>query len=457
MNIKRNRFLIILFCWSNSSFTAIFDISQPLTVQQKQWWPWTAFYNSMYARKELATGNYPVDAEISGYTALIPFWDTRQVNSIFEGLFLYVPLPVLDDPRCKDINAVGQFNMVVMETRMRAKLFGPEVLGAESFGYIEADFLGTASFASRLRCFLAYLKLTWKNAGTYMLTGLYYHPIRLAHIDLDPKVISWNVGAPIHPNVRTPQFKIGKSWRNNLHLEVIAMGEFDVTDFGPLGPSTTYVRDSITPMMDIRLWIGPENTRHIFGVGFDIKRLMPRLVTNKCVRTRAGLTSVAFDIYAKLTAKPLSVRTQFIWAQNAADYNMLGGYAVKCIDPTTDLRTYTNINTLSYWIDFNLDKKISPGFFAGFSKILGTSSCIIPSVTNPLTGVTESLVYGLLTNIKYVARLAPRIRFNVKPMVFGAELEWTRAGYGTIQTSGQITNVTPASNVRVLLSSYYFF
>lgn len=457
MNIKRTLLLIILFCGPTGNFGAIFDYARPFTAQQKEWWPWIGFFNSMFARKELATGNYPVYAEISGYVAYVPFWDTRQVDSIFEGLFLFAPKPVVYDPICKDINGTGQCNMVVMETRGRAKLYGPKVLGANSFGYIEADFLGTDVVASRLRCRLAFLKLTWEDAGTYMITGQYYHPIRLAHIDLDPKVISRNAGAPIHPNVRTPQFKIGKHWQNNLNLEFIAMGEFDITDFGPIGPASVYVRRSLTPMMDIRLWIGPESTKHLIGVGFDIKRIMPRLVTNACVRTRETLTSVAFDVYAKLTAEPLSIRTQFVWAQNAAYYNMLGGYAVKCIDPVTDQRTYTNMNTLSYWIDFNIDKKISPGFFGGYSKVLGTSSPITPTYTDPLTGTTESLVYGRTPNIKYMARLVPRIRFNIKPVVFGGELEWTRAGYGTIQTSGHITNIKPVSNVRVLLSSYYFF
>lgn len=469
MNIKRTLLLIILFCGPTGNFGAIFDYARPFTAQQKEWWPWIGFFNSMFARKELATGNYPVYAEISGYVAYVPFWDTRQVDSLHEGLFLFAPKEIRCDPNGKDINAVGQFNMSVIDSRGRAKLYGPMVLGAETFGYIEFDFIGNESLnpnvnligtdivASRLHCRLAHLKLTWKEAQVYMLTGHYFHPIRLAHIDLDPKVISHNIGAPLHSNVRVSQFKIGKSWHNDLHLEVIAMAEFDVTDFGPLGPSRTYFQRSMTPMMDVRLWLGSEDTDHLIGVGFDIKRIMPRLVTNKCFRTRETLTSVAFDIYAKLTANPLSVRTQFIWAQNAANYNMLGGYAVSCIDPCTDRYTYTNINTLSYWIDFNVDTKISPGLFGGYSKILGTGSPIIPSLTNELTGKTESLVYARGDSIAYMARLVPRIRFNIKPMVFGAELEWTRAGYGTMQPSGKITDIQPVSNVRFILASYYFF
>lgn len=469
MNTKRNLLLIILLCWSNGFFAAIFDFGHPFKPAQKHWFPWNGYFNSMYALKELDTGKYPVKAEISGYILHEPFWDSRQVDSLHEGLFLFAPKKIKCDPTGKDINAVGRFNMVVIESRGRAKLFGPMVLGAESFGYLEIDFIGTERVdpsvdlvgtdvvASRVHGRLGYLKLTWQEAQVYMITGHYFHPIRLAHIDLDPKVISNNVGAPLHSNARTTQFKIGKSWENDLHFEFIAMAEFDVTDLGPLGPDSVYLRRSMTPMMDVRLWLGPEDTDRLIGVGFDIKRIMPRLVTDKCVRTRETLTSVAFDMYAKLTAKPLSVRTQFIWAQNAANYNMLGGYAVKCIDPETDIRTYTNINTLSYWIDFNLDKKISPGLFGGYSKVLGTSSPITPTYTNPLTGITESLVYARGKNIAYMARLVPRIRFNIKPMVFGAELEWTRAGYGTMQTSGKITNVQPVSNVRFILASYYFF
>lgn len=456
MNIQRNVFLL-LFCCTYSSFGAIFDIGHPFTAKQKQWYPWNGFFNSMFALEELGTGKYPVQAEIDGYVLHEPFWDSRQVLSLDEGMFLYAPKPALCDPLGKDINAVGQFNMAVIESKTRAKLYGPKVLNAESFGYIEVDFIGSDIVTSRLRCRLAYLKLTWKDSGTFFLAGQFWHPLRLAHLDLDPKVISHNVGAPLHPNVRAPQVRFGKSWNHNLHFEVIALSQFDVPSPGPIGPNSAYFTRSMMPVMNVLLWAGPESTKYVFGVGFDIKRLMPRLVTDKCLRTRNSITSVAFDVYAKLTAEPLSVRTQFIWAQNGADYNLLGGYAVKCLDPTTDQRSYTNIKTLSYWIDFNIDKKISPGLFGGLTKNLGTGSPIIPSVTNGLTGVTESLVYALGPNIKYIARIVPRVRFNIKPLVFGAELEWTRAGYGTIQPSGHITNVKPVSNVRLILASYFFY
>ena len=136
---------------------------------------------------------------------------------------------------------------------------------------------------------------------------------------------------------------------------------------------------------------------------------------------------------------------------------MLGGYVVKCLNPDTNEQTYTNIRTMSYWIDFNLDKKISPGLFGGYTRSLGAAGPVIPSYTNPLTGITESLVYARGGKIKYMARLVPRIRFNIKPFVFGSEIEWTRTGFGTMMPSGRIENVIPVSNVRFILASYFFY
>lgn len=460
MNIKR-ALLFLLFCYANGLHATVFEIGKPLLPAQKHWYPWNAFFNSLYALKEIDTGKYPVRAEIGGYISEDLFWDTRQVDSVFEGLFLFVPKAPLCDPLGQDINAVGQCNMVVMQTRGRAKLFGPEILGAESFGYLEVDFLGSSVVAARMRCRIAEVTLTWKEAQAYILAGLFYHPMRLSHLDLDPKVISRNYGAPLHPVVRAPQFKIGKAWKNKLHLECIAMGAFDATDFitdaGVLIFDDAPFQNAMTPMMDIRLWLGEDDTRHLIGIGFDIRRIMPRLVTEECVRTRTTLTSISLDAYAKVTAEPLSIRTQFIWAQNASYLNMIGGYVVKCIDAATDKRTYTNLDTLSYWIDFNLDKKISPGLFGGYTVILPHQSPIIPSITDPISGEKEATLFMREQNIKYVARLAPRIRFNVKPFVFGTELEWTRAGYGTMQSSGHITNVRPVNNLRFILTSYYFF
>ena len=42
-----------------------------------------------------------------------------------------------------------------------------------------------------------------------------------------------------------------------------------------------------------------------------------------------------------------------IYAQNAADHIMIGGYAVRTIDPVTDARTYSPTASINGWIDMS--------------------------------------------------------------------------------------------------------
>ncbi len=472
MKINRASYFIVLLSYTCMSSAAFFDTSQAHLIQTKQEFPWTAFFRSLYARKELSLGKFPIQAVIDGYVVHEPFWDTRQIVGQGNGLALFTPRRKDIGTGGKDKNADGCFSMSPIATRMRVRLYGPTVLGAETFGLISADFFDTGDLLTRMRNRLAYMKLTWKEEGAHVILGQFYHPIRLAHLDLDPKVLSKNRGAPIHPDIRTTQMRFSKGWPNKLNLVLTALTELRPPSLGPLGATTKYLRHSLMPAMNVQLWVGPMDTDYVFGVGFDIKRLIPRLVTDQCVRTREPINSVAFNVFSKITAEPLSIRTQFAWVQNGADYRMLGGYAVSSIDPLTDKQTYTNISVLSYWVDFNLDKKISPGLFGGITKNLGTGEPIIlpasgqiPGTLETLSGtlgasepsISESTVFALGPEIKYMAKVSPRIRFHFKPVILGAELEWTRTGFGTLKRSGKIEDVESVSNVRLLLASYFFF
>lgn len=472
MKINRIHCLLALLGYACISSAEFFDTSSPHIIQTKQEFPWTAFFRSLYSRKELALGKFPIKGFIDGYVVNEPFWDTRQIIGQGDGLALFTPRRKVIGANGEDINAVGCFSMTPLQTRIRVRLYGPTVLGAETVGLIAADFFDTGDLLTRMRNRLAYMKLTWKEDGAELMLGQFYHPIRLAHLDLEPKVLSKNRGAPLHPDVRSPQIRFCKHWPNYLNLVATALTELRPPSLGPIGATTKYLRRSLMPAFSVQLWMGPMNTDYVFGAGFDVKRLIPRLVTDQCVSTREPINSIAFNIFSKITAEPLSVRTQFAWVQNGADYRMLGGYAVSSIDPLTDEQTYTNIHVLSYWVDFNLDKKISPGLFGGITKNLGTGTPIvlppsgqIPGTIETAAGIlgatdtslSETTVFALGPEIKYMAKVSPRIRFHFKPVILGAELEWTRSGFGTLKASGQIEDVEPVSNVRLLLASYFYF
>jgi hypothetical protein len=448
----------MLLCYTQIGMGAIFQFLRPTGLTKDNWFPLTGFFRSMYARKELVLDRFPVRAIADGYIIHEPFWDTRQVVADDEGVYLFFPRRKNIDPVGKDINSIGEANMAEMESRFRISLYGPEIAGATSFGYLEFDFIGTLDFANTFRDRLAFFSLTWQDSKSKLMFGQFYNPARLAHLDLDPKVVAFNVAAPIHPDAFNPQFRFTQGFGNNLHMLVAAYTQLSQVSLGPIGPNSVYLRRSRMPDMHVQIWAGPEDTTYILGVAGDVKRLIPRLVTNNDFVAHESITSWAFFAFAKYTYTPLSIRSQLSWAQNGADYHLLGGYAVKNIDPITDHRTYTNITFLTYWIDLNIDKKISPGLFCGVGKNLSTNACIIPAKCNTCLGVEERLIYALGADIHNMIKIMPRIRFHFKPMTFAAEVDWSWIRYGCIEDFGCTMQTTDSvSNVRILLATYFYF
>ena len=62
-----------------------------------------------------------------------------------------------------------------------------------------------------------------------------------------------------------------------------------------------------------------------------------------------------------------------VYAQNAADLMMIGGYAVSEITSViNDFKKYTTLNSSNFWIDLATNgKKISSDYLPVTAKILG--------------------------------------------------------------------------------------
>lgn len=450
--------LCIIICYTNIGMGAIFQFLRPTDLTKENWFPLTGFFRSMYARKELVMDRFPVKAFTEGYIIHEPFWDTRQVVADDEGIYLYFPARKKFDPIGKDINSVGDTNMAELETRLRVSIFGPKIGQAESFAYLECDFVGTLDLANTFRNRLAFFSLTWKKQKSLLVFGQFYTPSRLAHLDADPKVVAFNVAAPLHPEAFNPQFRYTQQFGDKLHMLIAAYTQLTQVSLGPIGPSSVYIRRSYMPALQMQFWIGREDKTRLVGIAVDVKRLVPRLVTNKGLIAHESIISGAFFAFAKYTYEPLSIRSQLACAQNGTDYHLLGGYAVKKINPETDHRTYTNITFLTYWLDLNIDKKISPGILCGVGKNVSTNKCIITRTQNPCTGIIEPLVYALGADIHTMIKIMPRIRFHFKPMTFSAELDWSWIRYGCVEDFG--CNFQPTDNVgnlRILFASYFYF
>lgn len=406
------------------------------------------FFNDPYAFEKFK--NLPIKAKFGGYVQYSSWWDSRQVVAPAEGYILLFPEPKLFDVDCNDINARGDYNAGFLETRLRAEFYGPNVFGAETYAYVETDFIGSGVVANRLRIRHALMKLTWDPSE--LLLGQFWNPT------FEPKcyplTLDYGAGEPNAAFARNPQirYRYAKGLKEFL---LVAAAQLEQVNSGPIGASSTYLRNSRLPMLYAR---GAYDSENFFaGACISFERIIPRLESNKGYKVHESLNSAVVQLFAKIIFGTFEIRQNLIFSQNATNITLLGGYAVSAVNPATDERTYANLNTLTYWMDINIKRKTEPGLFIGIVKNLGARKDIIQCVTNPITNIEESTIYGLGLNMDTLFRIAPRVRYHALPADFCAELEFIRAGYGCINNKAQIKNKNPVTSVRLLFTTYYYF
>lgn len=394
-----------------------------------------------------ATHAIPIKVDISGYVKAEGIFDTRQNFTIRDGHVLFFPLNRLPDVNGRDINARGDFDEYAIQTRMRFEAFGPDIGCMKSRSYIEADFFGTTDDTlDSFRMRHAYLSL--ESDDFDFLAGQTWHPI---YFPVEaPDTISFNTGTPIDPFARSPQFRFVY---HNEHLDILgaAIGFVTPLPFGPLGPSNKYFRDSIMPNLHAQTRLKWDNAQQFIGAGVDIMRITPRLASNANYKDVNPFNAFSAIVYARFALQNAVLYSKFCYAEDAAMWAMIGGYAVHTQQPITDSRTYVPFRSISYWSELIFQGDIEPALFIGYVKNLGAKKSIIQSIGD------ESTVYGLGTNIKAVFRASPRIRWYIKSLVLGAEIEYTRASYGTLDECGNVNNTIPIGNTRFLFATYYIF
>jgi hypothetical protein len=228
-------------------------------------------------------------------------------------------------------------------------------------------------------------------------------------------------------------------------LIVAAISQRDFQSNGPGGLSSSYLRNSVVPNLHAQLQYS--NDGSFLGFGFDYKALTPRLVTTRKVATDATIISTGFLGYAKLTLDPVTIKAEGTYGENLSDLLMLGGYAVKSVDPVTGVESYSALKSYSVWGEISTGKDVELALFAGYSKNLGAS--------NNLTGA----YYGRGTDIDNLLRISPRVVWNTGKMRFASEFEYTSADYGTPNSlnKGKVENLKKVANARLLFAAYYFF
>ncbi len=383
--------------------------------------------------------------KFSGFVKTDVFYDTRQSsasNGLREGHFYLFPDNVLNDAAGNDINANPSFHILNIQTRLRGDITGPDAFGAKTTGAIEAEFFGTSETdLNGFRLRHAYVRLDWTY--TTLLTGQYWHPLFPA--ESFPGTVSFNTGAPFIPFSRNPQVRLTQKL-GQMSFSLIAYSQRDFTSPGPDGNSNKYLRNAVLPGLNIQLRV-PVGKSITGWAGIDYKKLRPEIKTSMNMETSTTIGSIAAFANIKIKTTPLNVSFMGVYAQNASDLMMLGGYAVSEITSVINgFKAYTTLNSSNFWMDLATNgKKVSFGFFTGYSKNLGAQEEI------------AGAVYGRGNNIDHLFRVSPRITFTEGRLSFAGEIESTSAAYGTMQSDGKVTGTNNVNNLRILLSTVYKF
>ena len=384
------------------------------------------------------TENTP-EIKISGFVKSDFFFDSRQVATFREGHFLLYPLNELLDVNGEDINAKASFNALSIQSRVTAKLFGPEVLGAKSGGLIEGEFFGTSDAdVNGFRLRHAYVTLNWENTG--LLFGQTWHPMFVT--DVFPQVVSFNTGSPFQPFSRNPQIRLTQSF-DKFNLIAALLTQRDVTSNGPAGFSSSYLRNNLIPSAHLQLQYKSES--FVTGAGVDYKSLTPRISTTKNYKTNETVSGLSGLLYAKYVFSGFTWMVEGVYGQNLTDLLMLGGYAVSAVDTGTGYEEYTPLNVYSVWTDLSYGKDIQPGIFIGYTRNLGADNKIVGSYSTRVS------------NIDKIFRITPRVIFNFSKVRFAVETEFTSTSYGKTDEFGKVNDTKDVLNIRGLMAVYYFF
>jgi len=361
----------------------------------------------------------------TGFVKTDYMFDTRQTINSREGHFMILPAAE-KLVNGEDVNDQTNFNILSIQSRLRAGITGPDFFGMKTSGAIEADFFGNSGTGlddvNGFRLRHAFVQLS--NDKVEILMGQFWHPMFVTSVF--PDVYSFNTGVPFAPFSRNPQLRLTTKGKVKF-IGVL----FTERDFQTRGAS---VSQAGMPQLHAQLQIGTV-ANSLGGFGINFKSARPALGTD-------NVTSTAFIGYFRTKLGKATWKAEAIYGQNMSDILQISGFGTANGD-------YVNNDTFSAWTEFNAD--FSPtmewGVFGGYSKN---------------SGFGEAITYsnGFLGNsVESAFRVSPRIGWKSGKMKIGIEGEFTSAQYGSIDGSGDMntTGIDAVNNFRLLTTAIYNF
>lgn len=383
---------------------------------------------------------------IGGFVRSDVIFDSRQSQSAAEGLYTYYPLPENRGADGRDVNSASSVNILALTTRLTATYTGQINDNLQARGYVEADFGSNLSGNGAVfRMRHAYMELKW--AHDVLTLGQTWHPLSAAVI---PVTLDLNTGSPFRPFSRSPQIRYDRL-AGDWTFTVAVVSQHSYASTGPAGVSSTYMRNASLP--DLTAGFKWKMTEHLaWGLMGEYKELAPKQSTTaggNTYKTDAHVRSHTGQGWMEYADDRLKVRGAAIYAQNMFDAQMMGGYAVRSTDSETGHETYTPTEHACYWVNLQYGTAWQYGFFAGYIKQLGTCKVVDDA----------SVFYGRACNMTEMFRVAPRVSRRVGNFELAAEVEWNKAGFGSLKsgTAGDVSGVRYVNEVKVDVAATLVF
>jgi hypothetical protein len=297
-----------------------------------------------------------------------------------------------------------------------------------------------------------------------VLAGLYWHPLVVP--ESGPYDYVPFERTPFEPTARAHQVRLTLHYKR-IELIFAALSQFDFKSNGPLGFSIQYIRDAVMPNLHAQARFYCSD--NVFGVALDYKRIIPQIsntnAANQLFATHNAVGSLSAMGYMQFQWKDLVARFKCIYASNLIDQYMLPGYGVHAVDPISGVPRFTPIAHIVGSCEFFLKQILSPGIFFGISKNRGSSKMLLADPTQ--TGNNQYTIYGMgggagglpqdYNAIDYSLEVSPRIIWDAKPLVLVGEFRYMRTLFGNLNICGDVHRSTPVSDIRAMLSLYYYF
>lgn len=382
--------------------------------------------------------------KLYGFVRSELYYNSRQNVEALDGLFNILPKPkeeYLFNGQITDKNNVANSQMISISTRLGLDFNSTDIFGAKSSAKIECDFAGISSSYYLIRLRQAYLKLNWGK--TELLVGQTWHPM---FSNLQPITPALSVGTPFQSFNRSPQIRLKYNLNTNLSALVAFSYQMQYLTQGTSGASAVYMKNGLLP--GLHLCIDYKSKNILAGVGVDGKSLK---INHE--RFNSG-AAVAYMGYIN---KKFQLRAKTILGQNLSEYLMIGGYGISGTNATTNEASYTNFNTSTSWLSVAYGAKVQVGIYGGFSQNLGTNKNLLASTTGKFTAYGYGYYQDSQSLLDQLYRVAPHITYNLSNFKLGFEYELTTAKYGTILSSGRVSNEYSISNHRAVASISYLF